>query len=63
MNIISLFSCCDSFKLRFERDGFDIHFANEFDPTIFETFKIYQHQTHLIEGNVRNVVLSKDNIN
>lgn len=29
--------------------------ANEFDPKIFETFKINHPDTHLIEGDIRNI--------
>lgn len=55
MNVISLFSGCGGLDLGFEKAGFDIPVANEFDPTIFETFKINHPRTHLIEGDVRKV--------
>lgn len=55
MNIISLFSGCGGLDLGFERAGFNIPVANEFDSTIFETFKINHPNTHLIEGDVRQV--------
>lgn len=55
MNIISLFSGCGGLDLGFERAGFDIPVANEFDPTIFETFKVNHPRTHLIEGDIRKV--------
>ncbi|MEG2634153.1 MAG: DNA cytosine methyltransferase [Oscillospiraceae bacterium] len=55
MNIISLFSGCGGLDLGFERAGFEIPVANEFDPTIFETFKINHRNTHLIEGDIRRV--------
>lgn len=55
MNVISLFSGCGGLDLGFERAGFDIPVANEFDPTIFDTFKINHPKTHLIEGDVRQV--------
>ena len=55
MNVISLFSGCGGLDLGFERAGFDIPVANEFDPTIFETFKVNHPKTHLIEGDVRQV--------
>jgi site-specific DNA-cytosine methylase len=37
MNLISLFSGCGGLDLGFERAGFNIVAANEFDPTIWET--------------------------
>lgn len=55
MNVISLFSGCGGLDLGFERAGFKIPVANEFDKTIFETFKVNHPNTHLIEGDVRKV--------
>lgn len=55
MNVISLFSGCGGLDLGFERAGFDVPVANEFDPTIFETYKVNHPHTHLIEGDVRKV--------
>lgn len=55
MNVISLFSGCGGLDLGFERAGFHIPVANEFDPTIYETFKINHPKTHLIEGDIRQV--------
>lgn len=55
MNVISLFSGCGGLDLGFERAGFNIPVANEFDPTIYETFKINHPNTHLVEGDVRKI--------
>ena len=55
MNIISLFSGCGGLDLGFKEAGFYIPIANEFDPTIYETFKVNHPNTHLIEGDVRHI--------
>lgn len=60
MNVISLFSGCGGLDLGFEKAGFDIPVANEFDSKIWETFKANHPKTHLIEGDIRNI--SKEDI-
>lgn len=55
MKLISLFSGCGGLDLGFERAGFEIPVANEFDKTIWATFKLNHPKTHLIEGDIRNI--------
>ena len=55
MKVISLFSGCGGLDLGFERAGFDIPVANEFDKKIWPTFKANHPKTHLIEGDVRKI--------
>lgn len=54
-NVLSLFSGCGGLDLGFERAGFRIPIANEFDKTIWDTFKINHPQTRLIQGDIRTV--------
>lgn len=60
MNIVSLFSGCGGLDLGFERAGFSIPVANEFDKTIWDTYKENHPDTHLIECDVKKI--TKDDI-
>jgi DNA (cytosine-5)-methyltransferase 1 len=60
MNIISLFSGCGGLDLGFEKAGFNISLANEFDHVICENYRINHPNTKLIEGDIR--LLSKTEI-
>lgn len=53
--VISLFSGCGGLDLGFEMAGFEIPIANEFDKTIYETFKINHPKTKLVEGDIRKI--------
>ena len=55
MNVISLFSGCGGLDFGFERAGFNIPIANEFDKTIWKTFEINHPDTKLIKGDIRNI--------
>lgn len=55
MKILSLFSGCGGLDLGFEKAGFVIPFANEFDKTIYDTYKVNHPNTQLIEGDIRKV--------
>ena len=55
MKIISLFSGCGGLDLGFEKAGFEIPIANEYDKTIWATFKANHPKTHLIEGDIRQI--------
>lgn len=54
MKIISLFSGAGGLDLGFERAGFDIAMANEYDKTIWATYE-KNHIAPLIKGDIRNI--------
>lgn len=55
MKLISLFSGCGGLDLGFEKAGFDIAVANEYDPTIQPTFEQNHAHTKLIKGDIRQI--------
>lgn len=55
MKVISLFSGCGGLDLGFEKAGFEIPIANEYDHTIWETFIANHPNTKLIKGDIRNI--------
>lgn len=60
MNVVSLFAGCGGLDYGFERAGFNVIWANEFDKTIQETYQINHPNTILNTSDVRN--LSGDDI-
>lgn len=55
LRVISLFSGCGGLDLGFEKAGFEIALANEFDKKICETYKVNHPNTRLVEGDIRNL--------
>ena len=55
MNIVSLFAGCGGLDLGFERAGFNIVWANEFDESIHETYRINHPNTVLNTADVRTL--------
>lgn len=54
MNVISLFTGAGGLDIGFEKAGFQITMANEFDKSIWATFE-KNHKTALIKGDIRNI--------
>lgn len=55
MKIVSLFAGCGGLDLGFEQAGFDVIWANEFDPTIHETYKANHPHTILSTSDIRSI--------
>jgi DNA (cytosine-5)-methyltransferase 1 len=55
MTVISLFSGCGGLDLGFEKAGFDIAAANEYDKTIWATYTANHPNTRLIKGDIRSI--------
>lgn len=55
MKILSLFSGCVGLDLGFEKAGFDIPIANEFDKNIWKTFEVNHPQTKLLKEDIRKI--------
>ena len=57
LNLLSLFAGAGGMDIGFEKAGFNVSVANEFDPDICPTYRKNHPHTHLIEGDVRKVVV------
>lgn len=55
MRVISLFAGAGGLDLGFEKAGFEIPYANEYDKTIWETYEKNHVNTNLIKGDIRQI--------
>lgn len=55
MKVVSLFSGCGGLDLGFERAGFDVIWANEYDPSIHATYRRNHPQTDLNTLDIREL--------
>jgi DNA (cytosine-5)-methyltransferase 1 len=59
LKIVSLFSGCGGLDLGFEKSGFEIIWANEFDKTIWDTFTSNFPNTPLDKRSITDIPLSE----
>lgn len=55
MKVVSLFAGAGGLDLGFEKAGFEIPYANEYDKTIWETYEKNHLNTKLIKGDIRQI--------
>ena len=55
MKVVSLFAGCGGLDLGFEKAGFDVVWANEYDPTIHATYRLNHPKTQLCTLDIRNI--------
>lgn len=55
MRVVSLFAGCGGLDLGFEKAGFNVVWANEFDATIHQTYKLNHPQTELNTLDIRKL--------
>lgn len=55
MRILSLFSGAGGLDLGFSQAGFNIEWANEYDPSIYATYRFNHPETYLREGSIISV--------
>ena len=55
MNIVSLFAGCGGLDLGFEKAGFNVVWANEYDKSIHKTYRLNHPDTTLNTSDIRTL--------
>ena len=55
MKVVSLFAGCGGLDLGFEKAGFDVVWANEYDSTIYSTYRLNHTKTQLCTLDIRDI--------
>ena len=55
MKVVSLFAGCGGLDLGFEKAGFEVIWANEYDSTIHKTYRLNHPQTELCTSDIRGL--------
>ncbi|GHQ09320.1 hypothetical protein VN1212_09260 [Helicobacter pylori] len=61
MNLLSLFAGAGGLDLGFEKAGFKIVVANEYDKNITPTYRLNHKNTQLLEKDIKNLQTSEIN--
>ncbi|MBR3081022.1 MAG: DNA cytosine methyltransferase [Prevotella sp.] len=55
MRVVSLFAGCGGLDLGFEKAGFEVVWANEYDSSVHATYKLNHPKTHLCTLDIRDI--------
>ena len=59
MKVVSFFSGCGGLDLGFEQAGFEVIWANDNDPAVFETYLLNHPHTYLCRKDMRELTMEE----